>query len=140
MVKGQYKRTETNSARNRQHPALVSARTVYGAGRSRGYADGTMTLEQFLNLSQRPCHYCGAPPSNLANAYRHKNDVRQWTKDNADFRYNGIDRVDSSLPHNIDNVVPCCANCNYMKRALSVDDFHSHIIRIYNHLNLQSKN
>ena len=35
----------------------------------------------------------------------------------------GIDRVDSSKGYTIDNVVPCCSKCNWMKGVLSKEDF-----------------
>ena len=35
----------------------------------------------------------------------------------------GIDRIDSSGIYEEDNVVSCCATCNYMKNTLRVDDF-----------------
>jgi len=47
--------------------------------------------------------------------------------------YNGIDRLDSSKGHVIDNVVPCCKWCNYAKRERSYKDFLDWVVVIYNH-------
>jgi len=46
--------------------------------------------------------------------------------------YNGLDRIDSSKKHNMDNIVTACKKCNYMKLDHSIDDFKSHIENIYN--------
>ena len=35
----------------------------------------------------------------------------------------GVDRKDSTIGYTIENCVPCCAECNYMKKVLNVDDF-----------------
>lgn len=43
----------------------------------------------------------------------------------------GIDRVDSDKPYEIDNCVPCCTKCNFMKQAHSVEDFLNHVEAIY---------
>ena len=41
-----------------------------------------------------------------------------------------LDRVNSSLPYKITNVVPCCFLCNSMKGSLSLNTFLGHITRI----------
>ena len=53
------------------------------------------------HIFNQPCHYCG------------KTD---WTK-------MGCDRIDNSLPHTQDNVVPCCAECNRKKARYSYDEY-----------------
>ncbi len=86
-----------------------------------------LTKEQFLILSQKPCHYCGALPSNIRiNRYN-----------NGDFVYNGIDRVDSKKGYTINNCVPCCFWCNTMKSKYSVDEFLSHLRKILEYQNAQ---
>jgi hypothetical protein len=55
-------------------------------------------------ITKQDCHYCGKPPSNL-----HRN---RWS---SSYVYNGIDRIDNSKGYYIDNVVPCCIECNYSK-------------------------
>jgi hypothetical protein len=47
------------------------------------------------------------------------------------FIYNGLDRLNQKLPHNKDNVVPCCSECNYMKRDMSKDVFVDKIKEIH---------
>lgn len=48
------------------------------------------------------CHYCGEEPSE---------------------ELNGIDRKDSNKGYSLDNVVPCCTKCNYMKNDRSESEF-----------------
>jgi hypothetical protein len=59
------------------------------------------TLSEFTErFWQRSCVYCG--------------DV---------IKSAGIDRVDSSKGYTIENSVPCCSTCNFMKLRMSVTDF-----------------
>jgi len=62
-----------------------------------------LTEEEFNNIKKLPCKYC-----NKKTEINHSN---------------GIDRINSSENYNIKNCVPCCANCNYLKRSYSVDEF-----------------
>lgn len=81
------------------------------------YTDGC-SFEDFVELSQMKCHYCGSPPTN---------------KDR-DFTYNGLDRVDNFKDHSLSNVVPCCGKCNFMKGQLSYNDFINQIKKIYRNI------
>jgi hypothetical protein len=81
----------------------------------------SLTREQFAAMLTQDCTYCGVPPASL---------VKARGKHQADFRYNGVDRVDNSLGYTPDNCVACCATCNLMKRGMSVTDFVSHARRI----------
>lgn len=70
------------------------------------YNDGNISLEEFIALSQNSCHYCNSPPTNKCNRYLHKGrKSSQFAKNNGTFIYNGLDRVDNTLPHNSNNVV-----------------------------------
>ena len=66
------------------------------------------------------CHYCGADPSNTKIT---KNTV-------SPFKYNGIDRVNSSVGYEEYNVVPCCFICNRAKADMTVDEFYLWIARL----------
>lgn len=73
--------------------------------RSRGY-EFELDSEDVAYITKQNCHYCGKPPS-----------TKTGTKNATGFYlYNGIDRVDNSKGYYIDNVVPCCTECNYSKR------------------------
>lgn len=119
---------------NRKHtekdrPRLSSARAVYRAI----YRDGDLLFEDFLILSQQNCFYCNDPPSNLSNVFKNRSSCTSFAKEYGNFIYNGLDRIDSNLPHNKDNVVPCCYSCNIMKLDMSVIKFKEHIQKIYNY-------
>lgn len=75
----------------------------------------TFDLDQneVVELIQRDCHYCKAPPSNAVHSGRGPTKLL----------YNGIDRLNNQLGYITGNVVPCCKVCNYAKRDMSVDQF-----------------
>lgn len=81
--------------------------------------------ETFRKITSSNCHYCGAPPS---QSYRLKKCTEFYL-------YNGIDRVENDQGYVPDNVVPCCAKCNQMKRDLKITDFLIHINSIYQYMN-----
>lgn len=81
-----------------------------------------LTKEQFLELSQKDCTYCGIPPSNAYKDSRGDGDL---------FIYNGIDRIDSSMGYFPENCNPCCKRCNVTKNNMTLEDFKLHIQRIY---------
>lgn len=54
-------------------------------------------------------------------------------KELGDFFYNGLDRIDPKKPHNIDNVVPCCYDCNVAKLDRSQEDFKEWTKNIASH-------
>jgi hypothetical protein len=62
-------------------------------------------------LIHAPCYYCGG------------SDVNNRTYRSIQFRYNGVDRIDSSLGYVHGNVVPCCKPCNYAKNCLAQEEF-----------------
>lgn len=62
----------------------------------------TLTADWIVqNIFSKPCHYCGE----------------------TDWHELGCDRIDNSLPHTPDNVVPCCAECNIKKMHKPYDEF-----------------
>ncbi len=69
-----------------------------------------LTYGEFIGLIYRHCSYCGIGPTMK--------------------RRISLDRVNSSLPYKITNVVPCCFLCNSMKGSLSLNTFLGHITRI----------
>lgn len=79
-----------------------------------------LTIEQFINLVNQKCHYCGSEPKLLRG-----NKTKSKTK-----LLNGIDRIDSSIGYEVDNCVPCCINCNRAKNDMSIEDFIEWIKKI----------
>ena len=105
--------------------------TSRASARDRGYA-WNLTDELVFSLLEQNCHWCGAPPSNEKRLYQRRRERRLGVQPKT-YLYNGIDRVDNARGYEPDNVVACCAICNWMKRHLSVDTFIKHVERIYLH-------
>jgi len=72
--------------------------------------DFELTEEEFKSIFSANCHYCGKSPAN------------------------GIDRKDSSVGYLIGNSLPCCKECNLMKRDMTYEKFLTHIQQIIKHL------
>lgn len=87
----------------------------------------TLTATQIAQLVQQPCYYCGDEKSNFTRKTLRRESANHGVK----FFYNGIDRIDSALGYDIENVVPCCKTCNVMKRDMPQAKFLAHIGRIY---------
>jgi hypothetical protein len=62
--------------------------------------------KEFQRLILSSCYYCGLQPSN------------------------GLDRIDSDGDYSLNNVYPCCTQCNYAKRNQTFDEFLVWIERI----------
>lgn len=113
--------------KGKSEPRLATAKLVY-----RRYDDGNLSFDDFLILTQKNCFYCGVVPSNKTNYYITKKS--KYSKErqlNGYFIYNGLDRVDNKLPHNIDNVVPCCITCNKAKLQRSKEEFLKWVETVY---------
>jgi hypothetical protein len=107
-------------------PEISSAKSIW----MRVYKDGC-DFETFFSLSKMPCTYCGKPPHRTFNKYN--GDKRHPKRDDADFTYNGLDRLDNSKDHSSNNVVPCCTSCNISKGTKSVQEFLDHVRSVYAH-------
>lgn len=119
----------------KQHPKIASAKHIFGkAGSNKGYRDGDLTFQDFFDLSQQPCFYCGADPSNQYNKFKNRSDASAYAIHQGTFTYNGLDRIDNNKPHNKSNCVPCCWICNAAKAKMSIKEFKSWIKRVYKHL------
>lgn len=92
---------------------------AYKAYRS-SYNDGDLSYEEFVELSQMPCFYCGDLPANCLVVHGQK------------FIYNGLDRIFQTRPHNKDNVIPACWICNDRKSNWDRREFLNWIRNIYN--------
>ena len=75
-------------------------------------------LDKFVEMIVSPCDYCG---------------IRNLNKG-----FNGIDTVDSTLPHIMGNCVPACWDCNRRKGASQRREFLMHAKRIYEYLHLEN--
>jgi hypothetical protein len=120
------------AANNRadKNPRLLLANRIY---RTR-YSDGDLAFKEFYELSQKNCFYCNVEFSNAK-----KKKISQYSilnklhPEELIFRYNGLDRIDSNLPHNKNNVVPSCIICNRSKRNMPQNVFLEYLKKIANH-------
>ena len=96
----------------------------YRRGAQSRNIDFCLTNEQFFELLDKPCHYCGVLPASETWTGRFK--VKAHV-----LRHGGIDRVDNKKGYVSDNCVPCCSDCNFAKHDLSLDEFKSSIRRRY---------
>jgi len=103
---------------------LASMRGTMGnykrSAKKRGY-NFELTEEQFAEITQKACYYCGEKPNNMNRNYH----------SNGDYIYNGLDRLDNKKGYTMDNVVPCCKICNYAKHDLTLQEFKDWIERVY---------
>lgn len=65
-----------------------------------------LSLQDFKDIVEKPCRYCG------------------------DSQKIGVDRINNTLGYTKENTSPCCSTCNYMKKAMSLEDFLSHVRKI----------
>ena len=94
--------------RQAEYNATQIGRAKYLIGgyrrKDKKYNRGECTLTaQWLvdNIFNKPCRYCGE----------------------SDWRKIGCDRIDNSKPHTIDNVVPCCSECNKKRGTMEYNEF-----------------
>jgi hypothetical protein len=103
-----------------------------------------ISFDEYVSLAEQPCHYDGTMPSNdLATQYRKKATDSAKKRSNRDFinpnftgirwMTSGLDRIDSDKGYTLDNVVPCCRNCNRAKSDLTLGTFDAWLQRAYNH-------
>jgi hypothetical protein len=85
-----------------------------------------LSFEDFLEIIQQDCFYCGKVPSQYFKA----------PEAQGGFYYNGIDRLDSKGPYVQGNIVACCKECNYLKWDRNKDEFIEWLKKCYNYSNL----
>jgi len=93
-------------------------RSLWQGAKSRGL-EFSVDASELHRLSQEPCVYCGVVGGNVFSS--------------CGYRYNGVDRVNSSAGYVSGNLVACCGDCNRAKGALTVEEFRAHVLRIVSH-------
>jgi hypothetical protein len=81
--------------RKRNHTFITRVRLGKSSAKRRGY-EWKITADQLEVYAQMPCHYCQA---RIPEEY-----TGTW-----------LDRRDNTKGYTMDNVVPCCGNCNTIK-------------------------
>ena len=85
-----------------------------------------LTKEDFSFLTKMNCFYCGDEP----------HQVRTTKHSPSEYYYTGLDRIDPSKGYTLDNVVPSCKVCNYMKKNYHLVPFLWHVSKIHNYRRL----
>lgn len=80
-----------------------------------------LSYEEFYNMSQLACTYCGVPPRQ-----HHAGDAPGPPM----FIFNGVDRVNNNRGYEVDNCVTCCYQCNLSKRNLTMKDWMNYLSRL----------
>lgn len=120
-------RREVTRNRRRLSSGLSNMRAMIGsykASAKERKLEYNLTEEQFAELTQQDCYYCGAKPNNIAN------DEGNY----GSYTYSGLDRIDNNKGYVIDNVVPCCKRCNYAKSSLTLQEYKDWIKRSYDRM------
>lgn len=99
----------------------AAVRTFVNGAKTRGL-NWALSNQEAFELMMKQCHYCGDAPD---KEYGHGTNrmIR-----------NGIDRVDNSRGYELDNVVPCCWDCNRIKMDSNADEFIAHCKKIVDHV------
>jgi len=92
----------------------------YQSGARKRRHEWSLSEGAFVRLTSSDCFYCGSPP---AKTFR-------TGKNNGEFVYNGIDRIDNSRGYVTGNVVACCWICNQAKKDMSAQAFMEWIARV----------
>lgn len=138
VATSQFDKINAEKAENRGDPSLIAAGNVY----NESYNDGDISLEQFIEVSRNPCHYCGILPYNKR---LYPGGLTYASKEECSFTYNGLDivkrREDADKPyiHLLSNTVPACGPCNLRKRHICYEDFLAMISNVHR-LNLTPRN
>lgn len=104
------------SANNRQGPGEALLKNVfhyYKKNAKTRELSWNLSFDAFCTIILSRCWYCNSDPSRIVES--------SWDS----ILVNGVDRIDSNLGYQDDNVVSCCQHCNYAKRKMSQSDFIS---------------
>lgn len=96
------------------HSYIAQMYKAYRNGaKKRGYEFELIRVD-FANLIRQSCYYCLALPS--LRSMKRKGRIHEAN-------VNGLDRTDNSKGYTLENVVPCCATCNFLKGPLNREEF-----------------
>jgi len=114
-------------AHNKLPFGVAAQRNVYNDYRKsarRKSLSFELTFEKFVILASQNCSYCGEPPKTK----------RYTSSRNSGYCVlNGLDRMNNHKGYTLDNVTPCCSQCNYFKLTMNVSEFKQLIHKITNH-------
>lgn len=84
-----------------------------------------LSFEQVKNIIEKPCVYCGGYGTNKIKANKYGDD----------YFYSGIDRINSNIGYEINNVASCCNICNRAKNNMELDDFNKWRLQLAKYVN-----
>lgn len=113
--------------KNHDYDKSAKKRSFYNYKRKE--FDGS--LDDFLKLVTKNCFYCGCEPDSITSSDIRKHGIGA-------FKHLGLDRVDNDKGYSLNNVVPCCFQCNNAKWSYEIDVFKNWVIKVYKNLNLGS--
>ena len=103
------KNKKQDKLRDKTHRNLLSRINInqsfssYIKDAKRRNIDFHLSKELFCNIIEKNCHYCG--------------------EINEEKKFNGIDRMESTLGYSVENCVSCCSLCNYLKNRTPMNIF-----------------
>lgn len=115
--------------KNRKTPTDISVAYIFYSSKYAAKAKGfkfLLTRQDVESLIFKECFYCGSQPSRFPKRVR---DSKPLT-----IPINGIDRFDNNEGYIIQNCVPCCSDCNYLKSSRHGNRFIKNIKDIHEHL------
>lgn len=123
--------SERAQLRVRSEEGSVSWKILYGryerGAKERGL-EFKLLFDKFIDICSENCFYCNIVPIEW-NSYKNTNIVNENTKKRQTIRCNGIDRVNNKVGYRVDNCVPCCSHCNWIKGRLTLSTWLSSIER-----------
>lgn len=128
----QDKRVKEKSKSDRQRGLRNYLYRSYQIGAKNRNHKFNLSFDDFDKIISQNCYYCGEEPKIADSDFIIKRgDTHQYP-----IKYNGIDRLNPKLGYSIENCVPCCQKCNYMKHIMTEEEFYKQIIKVYNNKKL----
>lgn len=103
-----------------------------------------LTKEEHRILIAQNCHYCNVSPvkhnSYLKNKGKDQVRTDRYSNETINRNWivaNGIDRIDNNKGYSVQNCVPCCAICNYIKCDMDYNEFIAWIKKVFYNIHAQ---
>lgn len=112
---------QVHEGNRKLEPKLASAKKRWGDYTHQN--DLYISFEEFLDITSKNCVYCGVVPLQCWNAFTKKKNASQYSRDNGDWYYNGIDRIDNNVGYVKSNCCTACFQCNNAKTDQSREEF-----------------
>lgn len=107
--------------KNMYESSIKSIIRRYKDGAKRRNLEFLLTYDECVSIFIQNCYYCNDKP----------NQINKHPDFYGNFIYTGIDRIDNTKGYFLENCVPCCKLCNWMKRDLPYKEFLDKIKKIY---------